>query len=288
MGGHGWVSRRADVLLMLTVLLGLAGCVGMATQRLADNLSVAILNQNDPETVKDGAPAYLLLVDGLIEGDPGDEGLLLAGARLYAAYAAVFVEDAERAGRLAERSLDYAGRALAVRGIDAQAWQGVDFAVFEARIQGLGAEALPAVYAYAAAWAVWVRARRDDWEALAALPRVEALMERVLALDPAYENGQPHLYLGVMRTWLPPAMGGRPEQGRVHFERAIALSAGRNLMAKVEYARRYARLVFDRELHDRLLGEVLAADAEAPGLTLTNVLAKRQARALLADADEYF
>jgi hypothetical protein len=59
-------------------------------------------------------------------------------------------------------------------------------------------------------------------------------------------------------------------------------------MAKVLYARQYARLVFDRPLHDRLLNEVVAADPEAPGLTLGNTLAQEQALLLLASADEYF
>jgi hypothetical protein len=59
-------------------------------------------------------------------------------------------------------------------------------------------------------------------------------------------------------------------------------------MAKVLYARSYARLVFDRPLHDRLLREVLAADPQAPGLTLSNTLARGAARGLLDEADEYF
>ncbi|MGB0406966.1 MAG: TRAP transporter TatT component family protein, partial [Pseudomonadales bacterium] len=43
-----------------------------------------------------------------------------------------------------------------------------------------------------------------------------------------------------------------------------------------------------RELHDQVLREVLEADPEAPGLTLANTIAQAQARALLADADNYF
>jgi hypothetical protein len=83
-------------------------------------------------------------------------------------------------------------------------------------------------------------------------------------------------------------MGGEPEKGRAHFERAVALSNGRNLMAKVSFAKHYGRLVFDRELHDRLLQEVLAASPKAPGQTLLNVLAQQQARELLDSADHYF
>jgi hypothetical protein len=59
-------------------------------------------------------------------------------------------------------------------------------------------------------------------------------------------------------------------------------------MAKVEYARRYARITYNRELHDRLLQEVLDANATEPGLTLSNVLAQRQAKELLGSAESYF
>jgi hypothetical protein len=86
----------------------------------------------------------------------------------------------------------------------------------------------------------------------------------------------------------PPALGGRPEAARRHFERAIELSDGRDLSAKVEYARRYARMMFEQDLHDRLLTEVLAAPVEADGLTLFNALAKEEAEQLLATSREYF
>ena len=68
----------------------------------------------------------------------------------------------------------------------------------------------------------------------------------------------------------------------------VTLSEGENLPAKVEYARSYARLVYDRELHDQLLNEVLAAPVEQPGMTLFNVMAQEQAEALLESADDYF
>jgi len=56
----------------------------------------------------------------------------------------------------------------------------------------------------------------------------------------------------------------------------------------VEFARGYAKLLYERELHDRLLNEVMAADPYQDGFTLSNVLAKEQAAVLLAEADEYF
>ena len=87
---------------------------------------------------------------------------------------------------------------------------------------------------------------------------------------------------------LPPAYGGEPEKGRAAFEKAIELSGGRDLSAKVEFARGYARLMYERDLHDKLLTEVLAADPIQTGYTLTNVMAQESATELLATADDYF
>jgi len=56
----------------------------------------------------------------------------------------------------------------------------------------------------------------------------------------------------------------------------------------VLYARHYARLMFDRKLHDRLLNEVLKAQPDIPGYALSNALAQQKARELLNSAEDYF
>jgi hypothetical protein len=134
----------------------------------------------------------------------------------------------------------------------------------------------------------YVRAHSTDYAAVALLPYSEALFERYLEISDGSDEATVHTYLGILNTLIPPALGGEPEKGREHFERAIAISEGTDLSAKVEFANGYARLLYDRELHDRLLTEVLAADPEVPGSTLLNVLAQRQAAALLESADDYF
>jgi hypothetical protein len=269
------------------IALVLAGCASMAQRQLADNLGRAVLNQDDPATVRAGAPAFLLLLDGMLEGDPDDVDLLIASARLNAAYAAVFVDDAERAGRLARKAHGYAQRALCLKQPSLCKLHERPFPEYEAALAPLGREQLPALYTYGVTW-VGVIEQQGDWQAAADLPKVEAVLDRVVAIDETYERGQAHVYLGAMRSLVPPALGGKPELGRAHFERAIALSQGRNLMAQVEFAQRYARLTFDRPLHDRLLDEVVAADPVEPGLTLSNVLAQARAAELLASAPQYF
>lgn len=262
--------------------------IGQATQELAGDLTSAILNQDDPATVRDGAPAYLLMIDGLIEGDPNSSSLLLTGAQLYGAYASAFVEDEARSKRLAARALDYGRRALCLRRSDLCAAIGEPFDAFAAALVGTGGSDLATLYGFGAAWAGWVQANGDDWRAVAEIPKIQALMERIVALDNSYERGGPYLYLGVLSTQRPAQLGGQPEAGRAHFERAIELSEGRDLMAKVLFAQQYGRLVFNRELHDRLLAEVLEADPVAPRLTLTNTLAQERALELQASADDYF
>ena len=253
---------------------------------MADRLSLAMLNQSDPEIVRTGAPAYLLLVDSLIADSPDNAKLLLAGSRLYGAYASGLVEDLERRKPLSSQSLVYARLALCEEEEDLCAALDQPYAQFTNSVDLTEADDLPWLYGYASARLGWIQSHADDWNALAELPKAQYLLERVIQLDPGYEQGRAQLLMGALLSLRPASLGGKPEQSRQHLERAIEYSGGHDLMAKVEFARRYARLVFDQVLHDRLLHEVLAADPYQTGLTLSNVIAQAQARKLLKD--DYF
>jgi len=281
-------TRAAAILGLAAAAAGCASIASNATSRMSQHLAGALLDQNDPETVRQGAPAYLLLADSLIADDPGNSALLQGGAKLYVAYASAFVSDPARAQRLTRRAVDYADRALCIELPPACAPEARSPDGFAAALARAGKSAVPVLYTWGVARAGWVQANSADWNAIAELPRIETAMRRVVELDETYDRGAAHVYLGVLATLRPAALGGRPEEGRRHFERAIELSGGRDLMGQVQFARYYARLVFDRPLHDRLLKDVLAADAVQPGLTLSNTLAQEQARKLLADADAFF
>ena len=124
--------------------------------------------------------------------------------------------------------------------------------------------------------------------ALAELPQVEALFNHYMNINGDEVNSAVYTYMGILLTLRPPALGGEPERAREYFEKAIELTDGRDLGAKVEFARGYAKLLYERELHDQLLNDVLVADPYYDGYTLSNVLAQEQAKALLAEADDYF
>ena len=273
---------------LLVVLSGCAGIAQRATDRFAANLGRAVLNQDDPATVRDGLPAYLLLLDGLIEGDAKNPALLRSAAGLYGSYAGSFVQDAARAGTLSQRAYDYARRATCLDLAELCAALDQPYDSFIVALDQVPPERVDALYALAGAWATWIQAHSDDYAAIADVPKVEALLQRVVTLAPEQDRGLPWVYLGVLGSLRPEAVGGNPELGRAAFERALEISQQRNLMAKTLYARHYARLVFDQVLHDRLLNEVIAADAQAPGLTLINTLAKQQAQELLDTSKDYF
>ena len=137
----------------------------------------------------------------------------------------------------------------------------------------------------------WIQAHADSMDAIADLPKVQALIERVIDLDEGFYYGASHTFMGVLLTIRPPSLGGRPEEARKHFERAIELGQGKLLTTYVMYAEHYAKLVYEGELFFELLHTVLDSPADTvPELTLVNTLAKREAAELIADAraEEYF
>ena len=291
--GYCQIGRVAPSVLALAATLLLSGCASLvsnAASGFADNLSAAVVNQTDPETVRDGAPAYMLLLDSLLEGSPDDPALLSAAAGFYASYGAVFADDPERAARLTRRGKSYADRAACISYEPACAWPSISHEDYVVSLAGLGEKHADIVYAVGVANLAYIRAHADDWAALARLPYMESLLNRYLEISDAdlQTEGTIYTYLGILATLRPPALGGEPEKGKAFFEQAIEASGGADLSAKVEYARGYARPLYERALHDRLLNEVLTADPERDGYTLTNVLAQRDAEELLATADDHF
>jgi hypothetical protein len=269
----------------------LSGCASLASRAaggFAEDLAGAIVNQDDPELVRDGLPAYLLLLDSLAADGKPSPAVAGAAARLYAAYAVVFVTDPVRAATLGTRARGYGDQALCAAEPKACDLRSLQFPDLKSRVDAVGPRQAAPLYAWSVGSLAYVRTHADDFKALAELPKIEAALERLVVIGTPADQPAINTFLGVLNTLRPEALGGKPERGREFFERALALAGDQDLSIKVEYARQYARLVYDRELHDRLLNEVLAADPRVSGYTLFNTLAQQSARDLLASADEYF
>lgn len=280
---------RLKGLALAIAAIGLSGCgslIQSATSGLTEQLGDAVLGHDDPELVREATPTLLILIDSLAGEDAGP-GVLGTAAQLYAAYGVVFVNDSERAQKLTERAYGYGRRALCAADRAGCGVRQLGFEDYEARVGAYPAARAQALFDYVIGYLAWVRARAD-YEALAQLPRIQVALQRLLEVAPADIRGSAHMYMGTLQCLRPASLGGDPEAGMENFEQALRLTERRDLSVQVEYARSCARLLYDRELHDRLLEEVLSAEADQPGLTLFNNLAKADAKELLGAADEYF
>jgi len=288
---HTSKVRLFKLSLIILIMLSVSSCgqfIANAKQEFADDLSATILEFDDPETIKKGVPTYLILMSSMIKGDPENPELLEAGAQLYGAYASGFTDSEVSKKALANRAFNYASRAICIRDSNFCDVKEISYFEFEKRLAKIKTEQATYLFIFVSSWAGMIEANSSDWNAIAELPKVKAGIQRVLDTDETVKNGNAHLYMAVMESLLPPTLGGKPEVAKQHFERAIEISNGTNLMAKVLYAEKYARMLFDRELHDELLQQVVDAEAGQKDQILINTLAKQKAAELLIDADDYF
>ncbi|MDJ0750964.1 MAG: TRAP transporter TatT component family protein [Woeseiaceae bacterium] len=274
--------------ILASLLSGCAIVVSSAATGLGETITGSVLNQDDPEIAKAAMPTFMVMIDGVIQDDPDNPDVLAAGANLYASYGAVFADDEVRASRLTTRARRYALMAMCESYAPACGWPDASYDEFVATLDGVRPKHAELLYTYGFASLAFLRAHSSDWNSLAELPQIEALFNRYLDISGDEVNSAVYTYMGILLTLRPPALGGEPERAREYFEQAIEATDGHDLSAKVEYAKGYAKLLYERELHDRLLNEVIAADPYHDGFTLINVLAKEQAALLLAEADDYF
>ena len=88
-------SRLPRLFLASFLMLG-SGCTNLVsgiTSQLADDLAGSILNSEDIDTVREGVPAYLLLMDSFLRSSPDSEDLLLAASNLNGSFSALVVDE---------------------------------------------------------------------------------------------------------------------------------------------------------------------------------------------------
>jgi len=114
------------------------------------------------------------------------------------------------------------------------------------------------------------------------------LFTRALELNEAWEGGTIHEAMIALES-LPALLGGSPARAKEHFERAVALSNGESAFAFVALATGVAQPAKDRREFERLLRLALAVDvSKRPSIRLSNLIAQKRARSLLAQADKLF
>jgi hypothetical protein len=284
-------ARLFKQLILLFMVLSITACGRVITNakiEFSQDLSATILEFNDPETIKKGVPAYLILISSMIKGDPDNPDLLESGAKLYGAYASGFTDSSESKKALSNRAFSYASDAMCIRNTGFCDVKSISYFEYEKRLNTVDASQVKSLFIFVSSWAGVIETNSSDWNAVAELPKVKAGIMRVIDIDETVNAGNAHLYMAVMESLLPPTLGGKPELAKKHFDRAIEISNGENQMARVLYAEKYARMMFDRELHDKLLNQVVESDTGPQDQILINTLAKQRAAELLLHAEEYF
>lgn len=276
--------RHYRLLLGLILLLTLLGCSPLNLAKLTGNFN----RQSDLELFCEGTPAYLLMLDSLLVGHPDNPKLLLGAVQAYTAYASAVGEcgHPERVAAMTIKGRDYG---LALLRKETKITPEMSFPELDTALAKVGKAEVDPLFWGGYGWALWVAGQEGSPEALVDLLRIEQLMTRVATLDDTYFQGGAHLFLGIYYGSRPELYGGKAKLAKEHFERALAISNRTFLPVQVAYARYYAKTQFDRELYQKLLEEVLAFDpATVPELTLSNLIAQRQARRLLETIDENF
>lgn len=260
-----------------------------ATASLLEDIAKSAYRQSDLRLIREGMPAYLMLIDGMVEAVPDNKRLLISAAQAYASFASAFIqdEDKEYARVLYARARDYGLSALKQIGmIDPVS---MPFDAFEADLTTLSKKDVPYIFWAASCWGNWISLSQRSIEALAELPRVELLMKKVLELDEGFYYGGAHIFMGILNGSKPKMAGGNIDLAKEHFLRAIELGRGKFLMTYIYYANYYAKKAFDKDVYVSTLETVLKTPADiTPDLTLLNTVAHTQAKAMLNEADDYF
>ena len=287
---------RSGAVFFLVILLAFSTSCAVnkkmtvgAAASLVEDIARASAKQKDLRVVREGLPAYLLLMDGMIEGWPENPRLLIAAAQSYATFATAFVDEADRNYRemLLSKAKAYALEALQLRGFEDP--QSSSFDQFEADLAAQGKEDTPYLFWAATAWGNWINLNIGSMEALAELPRVENMIKHILILDESFYYGGAHLFMGILKASRPKMAGGDLEAAQRHFLKAKEIGQDKFLMADVYYAQYYARKAFDKELYVRTLELTLQQPVDTiPELTLLNTVAQHKAKQMLAETDEYF
>ena len=297
--------------LLLACLVGaLSTTTGCSLNRFAVNkLGDALAgsgttfgSDDDPELIAAAVPFSLKLIESLLASSPEHRGLLLAAASGFTQYGYAFVQqDADRlededvaraaaardrARRLYLRARDYGLRGLETR--HAGFAQGLRHDP-HAAVRTATAEDVPFLYWTAAAWGAAIAVSKEDPEAVADQPLVEALIDRALALDEAFDGGAIHGFLISYELARVSGTGDPVQRARAHFDRAVALSGGHLASPYVALAEGVSVSRQDRREFEALLGQALAVDPNArPEWRLANVVMQRRARWLLGRADQLF
>ncbi len=300
------MTKKISIALSFILLLQCScGAKKMAT-RVIGSVStdgmVAIESEQDVSFARESLSPLIKTLEVLSYGDKKDRRTLVLLSKAYGSYAFGFLEEdmlaqpkgsvihsqaEKRANLFYSRGKEFGIAALLTKSGMYEAFR-APFPEFKKAIDGLGKKYVPALFWTSFNWANWMNLNRDDPAAVVNLPKVIAMVERVLLLEPDYHYGSAHALRGLLAATRPKMLGGDPDLANAQLRKAME-AAPDYLMTKVLFAQYFARQTNDRPLFRTELTEVMNADAAAlPEQRLANELAQRRAKILIKQEDELF
>ena len=299
--------RMLPCLVVLAWIAG-SGCSSIhryALNQFSDAVSqsgTVYASDDDPDLVKAASPFSLKLIESLLSDNPRHRGLLLAATSGFTQYAFAFVEEeadeteardlaGAEALRTRARRLYLRAQHYGLRGLEAghPGFSNALPAHPRAAVLRATKKDVPLLYWTACAWAGAISLSKDNPDLVAQIPTMEALIDRALELDESFDHGAIHSFLIAYEMSRQGAAGDPAERARGHFERAMALSGGREAEPLLAMAESVAVQKQDVKQFDSLLQQALAINPDAdPETRLVNLVMQRRARWLLSRRSELF
>ncbi len=263
----------------------------------------AFERDDDVELLKQALPANIKLLEAMLESDPDNTRLLVMLSQMYASYTFAMLEPElenpkvankaeikERINRLYGRGIAFGERA--VRLVDPSCIRGVQsIAELDPCLAAASKDDVAAMFWYGFNLGAHLNRNLDSMAALAQAPKIEKLMNRIIALDEGFNYGNAHLFLMTLYGARSKMLGGDIAKADQHYEAMKRLNGGDFLLADVFYARYVDVQKDDRPEFERRLKAVIASqpNSERAGrVKLYNALAKARAKVYLAGADDFF
>ncbi len=260
----------------------------LSCSSLTSGLANSLYKQEDIKLVEDGAPAYLILVEALIDAKPKNKKMLVSGIQMFSAYSSAFVNDPERSKIFADKTKAWALMLLRTYP-KFKEYEYAEIDIFMKWVNTIQKKDVPYVFWAANAWIMWIISDSESIEALLDLPKAKAIIDKIYEVDSTYYYGAPHLFYGIYNCVIPESIGGDLKKAKEEFDKALEYSTDKLLMTKVYLAQFYYKAKFDKKNFIKTLREVINADIEKyPEVRLLNSIAKNQAKELLKKVDEFF
>lgn len=260
------------------------------TGTLLDYGVIALYEETDLVIAEQALASNIKLLEGMIKGDPENEHLLLLTSQAIAGYVLGFVEDEapDRAKPLYLRARDYAARVLLENDFNLLE-ENILIDEYNQKVKLMNEENIDALFWAAFSWAGWINLSLDNPQAFVDLPKVEALMNRVLEIDSTYYHGAALLFFGSIWGTKPRMLGGDPEKAKMYFDQNLKITEGNFLLSYVYYAKYYAAKILDEDLFKKYLKTVKETPENVlPGEQLLNSIAKKKADFLLTKTEDIF